>query len=270
VPANVKLTVAVTGAIGSGGTVTTTDGKISCPGTCSATYPYNSTPTLTAAPNGASTFSTWAGACSSTAVTCSPTLTADSATTAVFALRHYQITVTTNSLTTTNIATGNVTSNAGHSCLGDQIASVTCSASVAAGTSLTLTASPASDSQVAAWGGTPCLAGATTCTFTPTGDTSINVDFTLALHTLTLHVIGTGSVTDSTNTIVGCTAATSPCMGLFPHYADEFLAVTTPQGAHTLTWSGSGGATTCNQPQWNNPCQVTTISDIDVTVTITP
>ncbi len=264
VPANVTLSVGTGGVAGSGGSVASTDGKISCPGTCSASYPYGSSLSLTQTPDASSTFSQWVGGCTGSTTPCALTLTADTSVTAVFALRRFSVVVTTSSLTTTNVATGTVSSSGGISCPG------TCFTSVSAGSSITLLAAPAADSQVATWMGVPCAAGALTCTFTPTADTSLDVSFTLALHALTLHVIGSGSVTDATNTIVGCTQATSPCSGLFPHYADEFLTVSGFAGL-PLVWSGGGGAPSCNTiAGHNNPCQVTTISAIDVTVTIGP
>ena len=61
---------------GSGtGAVTATGGSISCPGTCSATYPSGTTVTLAALPSGGSTFGGWSGACSGTSSPCTVTMT---------------------------------------------------------------------------------------------------------------------------------------------------------------------------------------------------
>jgi uncharacterized repeat protein (TIGR02543 family) len=54
------LTVATVGS----GTITSSDGFIKCPGTCSYSYPSATQVTLTATPGQGSTFLTWGGACS--------------------------------------------------------------------------------------------------------------------------------------------------------------------------------------------------------------
>jgi uncharacterized repeat protein (TIGR02543 family) len=76
------LTVAVAGS-GSGKVKTNTT-KISCPGTCSATYTYGSTATLNAEPAAGSTFAGWSGACSGTASKCNFKMTGDKTATAIF------------------------------------------------------------------------------------------------------------------------------------------------------------------------------------------
>ena len=48
------------------GSVTSAPGSIACPGTCSDTYPSDSTVTLTATPDANMTFTGWSGACSGT------------------------------------------------------------------------------------------------------------------------------------------------------------------------------------------------------------
>jgi hypothetical protein len=76
------LTVAVGGS--GSGTVRTNTTKISCPGTCSATYTYGSTATLNAEPAAGSTFAGWSGACSGTALKCNFSMSGDQTVTATF------------------------------------------------------------------------------------------------------------------------------------------------------------------------------------------
>jgi cellulase (glycosyl hydrolase family 5)/List-Bact-rpt repeat protein len=74
------LTVAVHG----GGTVTTGDGRINCPTTCSATYTAGTSVTLTAVPKSGRSFGQWGEACGGTATTCALTLNSDQSVTATF------------------------------------------------------------------------------------------------------------------------------------------------------------------------------------------
>jgi Divergent InlB B-repeat domain len=76
------LTVAVGGS--GSGTVKTKTTRISCPGTCSATYPYGEAATLTAEPAAGSTFAGWGGACSGVASKCDFKMSADRTVTATF------------------------------------------------------------------------------------------------------------------------------------------------------------------------------------------
>ncbi len=73
------LNVSVTGF----GSVTSSPAGITCPGTCSATFPGNTSVTLTETPDTNDVFGGWSGACSGTA-TCSINLTAASTVTAAF------------------------------------------------------------------------------------------------------------------------------------------------------------------------------------------
>ena len=82
----VTLTVSVAG----NGSVTSTDGFINCPGTCSHSYVANSQVTLNASPAQGWSFSGWTGACSGVG-TCNVTMTQNLAVTAVFVEPGYGI-----------------------------------------------------------------------------------------------------------------------------------------------------------------------------------
>src|ERR1019366_150461 len=73
------LTVSVFGD----GTVTSTDGFIICPGTCSHTYPLNTPVTLNATPGQGWVFGGWNGACAGTS-SCSVTMTQPLSVDAIF------------------------------------------------------------------------------------------------------------------------------------------------------------------------------------------
>jgi hypothetical protein len=66
------LSVNITGT----GTVTSPSGVISCPGTCNAVFPLNSTVTLTGTPGAGATSTTWTG-CTASGNTCDVSLTAN-------------------------------------------------------------------------------------------------------------------------------------------------------------------------------------------------
>jgi hypothetical protein len=74
------LTVSTAG----NGTVTSTDGFIDCPGTCSHSYPINTPVTLNATPAQGWTFAGWNGACSGIG-SCSVTMTQSLSVNAIFA-----------------------------------------------------------------------------------------------------------------------------------------------------------------------------------------
>jgi hypothetical protein len=65
------------------GTVTAAGGVISCPGVCNATFPLNSTVTLTGAPGTGLTSTTWTG-CAASGNTCDVSLTGNATVTATF------------------------------------------------------------------------------------------------------------------------------------------------------------------------------------------
>lgn len=77
---NFSLTVSFSG----NGTVTSTDGNISCPGTCSYVYPANAQVTLNASATQGWTFVGWTGACSGTG-SCAVTMTQSFSGNAIFA-----------------------------------------------------------------------------------------------------------------------------------------------------------------------------------------
>jgi hypothetical protein len=80
---NPVQTLTVTMAGTGSGTVTSSPAGISCPTTCTASFPQGTQVTLTETPGGNAVFTAWNGACSGTS-TCSVTLSATNAVTAMF------------------------------------------------------------------------------------------------------------------------------------------------------------------------------------------
>ncbi len=120
------LTVSTSG----NGVVTSTDGIISCPGTCSHSYPAQTQVTLNAVPSTGWAFTGWSGACSGTG-SCNVTMTQNLSVTATFT----QLPVT---LTVSTSGSGMVTSTDGFiNCPG------TCTHIYAPNTPVTLNATPA-------------------------------------------------------------------------------------------------------------------------------
>ena len=78
-----QFTLTVSTAGTGSGTVGSSDGLITCPGTCSATYPSGTSVTLTATPASGSTFAGWSGGCGATN-TCTVTLAGNTTVAATF------------------------------------------------------------------------------------------------------------------------------------------------------------------------------------------
>jgi phospholipase C len=148
------------------GTITSSPAGISCPTTCSASFPQNSQVTLSETPGTGSTFAGWSGACTGTA-TCSVTVAAAESVTATFssASPSYKVTVTE-----AGTGTGTVTSGpAGINC------PTICSASFTQNTQVALSETPGIGSTFAGWSG-GCT-GTAACSVTVTAAESVTATF---------------------------------------------------------------------------------------------
>ena len=183
------LTVSVSGS----GTVTSTDGYINCPGTCSHLYSHNAPVTLNAAAAGGWSFAGWSGACSGNG-SCNLTMSQNQSVGATFTQNTYQLSVTTS-------GSGAVTSTDGFiNCPG------TCSHNYLSNTQVTLNATPALGWSFTAWGG--ACSGTGSCKVTMTQNLSASATFTQNYYTLTVSVVGSGTVT-STDGYINCPGACS-------------------------------------------------------------
>ena len=125
--------------------------------------------------------------------------------------------------------------------------SATCSAQVAQGTTVTLTAKPATGAKFAGWGGS-CAGTATTCSVSMTSAKSVSATFTTGgtPGTLTINVGGKGTV----STTAGACTAVGPSKTCIQHFkagASVTLAARPSAGQSFLGWSGacSGAKPTC-------------------------
>ena len=120
----------------------------------------------------------------------------------------------------------------------------TCSASFAAGTSITLTATAAPTSVFAGWSNGGC-SGADTCTMTLGADTTVTATFNLTSFTLTVSLRGSalGTVTSSPQGI-NCGPM---CSAAYTGGTSVTLTATPGAQARFKGWGGacSGTATTC-------------------------
>jgi uncharacterized repeat protein (TIGR01451 family) len=143
--------------------------QIKCGSACSQPYLSGTTIYLSELPDSGSSFQGWGGACSGNSETCQVTVNADTAVTATFVV---------SPVLTLKIAgdgAGTVTSNVGP--LDCTNAGGTCSSSYDLGSSLSLTATPSSNSIFAGWSGACSGMDPNTCVVTMNSDESVVATF---------------------------------------------------------------------------------------------
>lgn len=150
------------------GPVSSAPSGIACGSRCQASFALGTEVALTATANSGSFFTGWSGACSGTSSSCFVTMDAAKSVTATFSQGF------TLSITKAGSGSGPVTSSpAGVSC-GSK-----CSNNFAAGTSVTLNATPNSGSMFSGWTGA-CSGTATTCVVSMTTHKSVGATFNAA------------------------------------------------------------------------------------------
>jgi hypothetical protein len=180
-------------------------------------YDQGTVVTVTASPLVGSTFAGWGGCTTTSGLVCTVTMDANKSVTATFKLVAQTFTLT---LGTAGSGSGTVSANPA-------------GPSYAAGTMVTLTATPSAGSTFTAWSG--ACSGAGACVVTMDGNKSVTATFTLVpqTYTLTLGTTGTGSGT-----------VTASPTG--PSYAAGTLVTVTanPSAGSTFTgWSGACSGT---------------------------
>lgn len=146
---NYTLDVDVAGS----GVVTSTPSGVTCGAVCEASFPSGTTVELTAVPGSGATFTGWTGACTNTSGTCTVTMNSGQQVTATFSAGTPTYTVTVE-----KVGNGTVVSAPGGIGCGG-----VCAYPFTAGTSVTLTATPATGSTFVGWQGA-CSGTSTTCT----------------------------------------------------------------------------------------------------------
>ncbi len=165
--------------VGISGNGTVSGSGLTCTSTgCTGSYTYGQSVTITASPAQNQLFSGWGGDCSSNGqtTTCTLTMNANRTAAAAFGTQTFPV-----SVGPAGNGAGTITANAGGINCG-----TACSGSVAVGTVVTFTGSPATGSTVASWTG--CTPGANnTCTLTVDGIENVTTTFTLQQFTLTVN-----------------------------------------------------------------------------------
>ncbi len=242
---NYTLVVTRTGN-GAGG-VTSTPAGIDCGADCSETFSANQQVTLTAAPDAASTFAGWSGACTGTGP-CVVTMDAAKTVAADFRLRQYTLTTSVG-----GTGAGTITSNpVGINC------GATCAATFDHGTMVALTATAGGTSAFSGWTGACTGVGA--CVVTMDQARTVGATFTVNQVALTVSKTGTGSGTvTSTPAGIACGAT---CTAPFNAGTSITLAATADAGSTFAGWSGGG----CSGL---GACAVTLAASTTVTATFT-
>jgi uncharacterized repeat protein (TIGR02543 family) len=213
-------------------------GGIDCPSTCVASETLNSAVTLKASPGDGYVFTGWTGGCTGTSPSCTVTMGAAAAVTATF--------TQANVLSVAVAGNGAVTGGTGAINCGNGAG--ICSASFAAGATVSLVATPAVGATFSGWSGA-CGGTATTCTVSMTESRSVTATFAAGSatgFTLTVSVTGNGTVTGGGISCgSGATACTSP-----GHAASSTvtLAAAPSSGATFTGWGGgtcTGTTPTC-------------------------
>lgn len=235
-PQTTTYVLSVTAPASGQGTVTSSTGGISCPGTCSATFAAGTKVTLTATAAQNYLFSGWSGACSGTS--CTVTMNSTESVTASFKAGD-GITVAL-----MGTGTGTVTSTPkGINC--SNTSTTGCTSTFPANTQVTLTES-AGTNFFGGWGG--ACTGTAGCSVVVTGAENVTATFN-AGDTLTVMTGGTGvgTVTSSPAGISCTSGSTTGCSASFAPGTAVSLSETATLPNVFSGWLGAcTGTTACS------------------------
>lgn len=223
-PTTQTLVVALAGT--GVGRVTSAPAGIDCGSDCSEPFTTGAVVTLTALPQPGSTFARWSGGGCTGTGTCVVTMSAASSVTATFSSSAYSLTVARAGTGVGTVASSPAGINCGSSC----------SSPYAYGTTVTLTATPATGSSFTGWSGGGC-SGTGTCTVSVTAATTVTASFTLSTYPLTVTKAGSGAgIVSSTPAGISCGAT---CAKAYAYGTSVTLTATSNVGSTFTGWSGA-------------------------------
>jgi hypothetical protein len=236
VPNTEPLSVSFAGA-GFGG-VTSTPSGLDCTANCSASFAFNSGVTLNATAKAGSVFTGWSGDCSGTGA-CAVTMSTTRNVTANFAPL-FALSVAFNGSGAVTSADGGINCGTG--------GANSCNASYASGTTVSLTANPATGFSFAGWSGAcPSTSPPTpTCSVSMTQAQSVSATFTVNTYALSVTVPAAvqGKV-NSSPAGISCNAGQT-CSASFNYNTQVTLTATPAGGNYLFAWSGDcTGTATC-------------------------
>ena len=259
VPQTYTLTIVKAGT--GSGTVTSSLGNINCGTVCSATFASGANPILTAVPATGSTFTGWSGGCTvgESPTTCFALMNAAKSVTATFTTASptatYSIALNPSGSNGTILSTP-----AGINCsvIGGY-PSGSCGANFPAGTTVTLTTTPASGGVFTSWNG-GCSGSSTTCTLTMNQNYQLGAIFSSNTYTLTIVKAGTGTGTViSSPAGINCGGSGTTCSATFTK--GTIVTLTATPGTNSTF---GGHSSNCLPDTAANPCSVTMDADITI------
>ncbi|MGR8933377.1 MAG: InlB B-repeat-containing protein [Gammaproteobacteria bacterium] len=211
------------------GSGTVAGNGIDCGSTCSSTLDYGTAVSLIAVPDAYSEFTGWSGACNGTD-TCNVSMDAAKNVTATFTLKTYALSVT---------KTGDGTVTGGSIDCG-----ATCSTVMTAGSTITLTATPAAGNEFVEWSG-DCAGSSSTCTVTMESAKTATATFVPITYTLSVAKIN-GSYGSVSSSPAGINCGTT-CSSQYNQDTPVVLTATAVKKHRFTGWTGAcaGTSATC-------------------------